>query len=505
MSEHVSSEHISPDDPALPPGVPDAALGEYASGAAVALTDAERWPSLSEQGFERLESVRRHPSAPRWVHECGDRLVPADHERLRGIAADLDAGTHLSRSPHAGEPEWLAPFLDRVQAVVPRYRATARLEGRRSRRLDEFAPVSRTDLARSLADFVPVDVPLDRVLEGSSSGSTGAAVVVPLHPVSTAAEVLLLEHLAARSGVTWEPDATRMALANVVDQRAAFTYVSMLTALRGGEAPMARVNLHPSAWRDVADRAAFLEEANPQVISSSPLALLALADLDLDLTPLVVFAGATHLTPAARRRIGDAWGVPVVDVYGSREAGLVAADLEGGRAVSEHVVLPRRVHVEILDTEGTRVPDGEIGEITVTVDDNPYLPLVRYRTGDTAALRRDQEPDGTWRTTLLGLEGRSPVRFRTGSGSWVPSIDATQVLQAYGVAAWHLHQRVDSSVELIAYVSGGARQGAAQDATDALSRLLARPVETVPVARPSDLGRGSKRRFSSDLDLSAGT
>lgn len=505
MSEHAPSEHIQPDAPALPPGVPDAALAEYASGAAVALTDAERWPSLSEQGFERLESVRRHPSAPQWVHECGDRLVPADHERLRSITADLDAGTHLSRSTDEGEPEWLAPFLDRVQAVVPRYRATARLEGRRTRRLDEFAPVSRSDLARSLADFVPVDVPLDRVLEGSSSGSTGAAVVVPLHPLSTATEVVLFQHLAARAGMLWEPDPARMALVNVVDQRAAFTYVSMLTALPGGEAPMARVNLHPSAWRDVTDRATFLEEANPQVISSSPLALLALADLGLDLAPLVVFSGATHLTPAARQRISAVWGVPVVDVYGSREAGLIAVDLEGGRPVSEHVVLPRRVHVEILDAEGNPVPDGESGEVTVTVDDNPYLPLVRYRTGDTAALRRDRAPDGTWRTTLLGLEGRSPVRFRTGAGTWVPSIDATQVLQAYGVAAWHLHQRSDGTVRLVAHGAGGPGQSAAQDATDAVSRLLDRPVEAVSVERPSELGQGSKRRFSSELDCSAGT
>ncbi|MEP7763888.1 AMP-binding protein [Sanguibacter sp. 25GB23B1] len=499
------SEHISPDAPALPPGVPDAALAEYAAGAAVALTDSERWPSLSDRGFDRLESVRRSPSAPRWVHECGDRLVPADHERLRSIEADLETGAYLSRSAESHEPAWLAPFLDRVQTAVPRYRAIARLEGRRPRRLEEFAPVSRDDLTRSLSAFVPVDVPLDRVLEGSSSGSTGAAVVVPLHPVSTATEVVLFQHLAARAGVLWEPDPTRMALANVVDQRAAFTYVSMLTALSGGEAPMARVNLHPSAWRELAHRAAFLTESNPQVISSSPLALLELAGLGLDLSPLVLFSGATHLTPAARQRVHATWGVPVVDVYGSREAGLIAADLVGDRPVSEHVVLPRRVHVEILDAGGSPVPDGEIGEVTVTVDDNPYLPLVRYRTGDTAALRRDRETDGTWRTTLLGLEGRSPVRFLTGAGSWVPSIDATQVLQAYGVAAWHLHQRTDGSIHLTALVADGAGRGLEGRATDALGRLVGQPVTAVSVVRPSDLGPGSKRRFTSDIDRSAGT
>ena len=65
----------------------------------------------------------------------------------------------------------------------------------------------------------------------------------------------------------------------------------------------------------------------------------------------------------------------------------------------------RRVHVEVLDEGGAPVPDGERGEIVVTVDENPYLPLLRYRTGDHAALVRDEKfsswlvdrtPSGRW-------------------------------------------------------------------------------------------------------------
>lgn len=320
----------------------------------------------------------------------------------------------------------------------------------------------------------------------------------------------MFRHLAARVGVEWRPAPGRLALANVVDQRAAFTYASMLTALTAvtgqAGAAMARVNLHPSAWRDVADRAAFLSAMDPQVISSSPLALLALVDLGLDLSPIVVFSGATHLTPAARLRVERAWGAPVVDVYGAREAGLVAVDLRGGRAVSEHVVLPRRVYVEILDAAGCPVPDGDRGEVTVTVDDNPYLPLVRYRTGDMAAVRRAPEPDGTVSTTLLGLEGREPLRLLTAAGTWVPSVDATQVIQAYGVAAWHLHQTSDGSVLFAALVPrDDVGRESARDAGLAVERLLGRPVETTPVYCAEDLEGGAKRRFSTDLDTGGGT
>jgi len=42
--------------------------------------------------------------------------------------------------------------------------------------------------------------------------------------------------------------------------------------------------------------------------------------------------------------------------------------------------------VEIVGDSGAPLPSGEFGEIAVTGGRNPYLPLLRYRTGDFAAL-----------------------------------------------------------------------------------------------------------------------
>ena len=92
--------------------------------------------------------------------------------------------------------------------------------------------------------------------------------------------------------------------------------------------------------------------------------------------------GATDLPPAVRDAVAATWGCPVIDLYGLRETGPLAASTDG----DGHVVVPRRVWVEILDEQGRPVPDGQRGEVVVTVDENPYLPLLRYRTGDTAAL-----------------------------------------------------------------------------------------------------------------------
>ena len=54
--------------------------------------------------------------------------------------------------------------------------------------------------------------------------------------------------------------------------------------------------------------------------------------------------------------------------------------------------------VEILDDDGNRVPDGEVGEVTVTPLQVAGMPLVRFRTGDVSFII--PEPCGCGRGTL---------------------------------------------------------------------------------------------------------
>jgi phenylacetate-CoA ligase len=460
------------------PAVPDPALSEYAPMGTLALTDAERWPTLDPAGHERLAALRAHPDAPPWVHATGDRLT-ADDEPALAAAASADPP----------DPDWVAALVARVHTTVPAYRRATR-DGRSGpgSALADLPRVTRQNLVDDLASYVPVDVPLDRVLEGTSSGSTGAALRIPLHPTSVAADLVLLQRLVEAAGAAWSADPDRLGLANVVDQRAAFTYASAMTAFRrpsGAPAPlMARVNL--SGWPDDGSRDRFLEDLDPQVLSTSTLPLLRLLELDLDLHPVAVVNGATHLPAAVRAAARERWGCPVIDLYGLRETGPIAsgADADG------HVLVPRRVLVEILDESGAPVPDGGRGEIVVTVDDNPYLPLLRYRTGDHASLVRDARG-----TVLVGLEGRAPVLFRAADGTSRPSVDATQLLQAYGLAAYHLHQDTDGSVHLRALALSGADPRAAADAVE---RWLGRPVALTVLDDVDQLGEGKPRRFSAE-------
>jgi phenylacetate-CoA ligase len=125
--------------------------------------------------------------------------------------------------------------------------------------------------------------------------------------------------------------------------------------------------------------------------------------------------------------------------------------------------VPHDLYVEILDAEGEVCATGERGEITVTCARNPFLPLLRYRTGDYAALEvEDGQP------VLIGFEGRQPVTFVTTAGKLVNNIDVTQALEALPLGQFSLHQHADGA--LLFKARGGDFEAAAIER--ALHRLF---------------------------------
>ena len=182
-----------------------------------------------------------------------------------------------------------------------------------------------------------------------------------------------------------------------------------------------------------------------------------------------------------RKDLAEAYECPVLDIDGLHETRPIAVSPDGG----PFRLLPRRVHVEIMNADGQPVPAGDHGEIVVTVGENPLRPLVRYRTADHARL---VDVDG--RPALADLEARGTVEFLAADGTRVPSVDLTQHLQAAGVRDWAVHQHADGSVS--ATIVGGS-----QPAVEAaLNALLGQLTDVRPQASP-DPDR-KRRRYSGD-------
>ena len=441
-------------------------IAEYDPLAAVALTDAERWPGLTPADRSRLVAIVTHPDAPAWTHRTGHRL-------------EADAIARLTRPRPTGD--WLADHLS-VVAGLPAYRHFGRLD-----RLTDFPLVTRDDLLDDIGGFVPLDADLSRMVQGSSSGTTGRALQIPDDIDDIARTFWLMHELVASLGIDWTPDPDRLGLAYVVHQRQAFTYTSLIpgfTSPDGGASAMARLNLDPTVWPDDR-RLAFLSDTDPQVYCGSPASLAALLDPRVieAVHPLALFSGAVHLSGPLRADLESAFGCPVLDLYGLHETRPIAVSTDGG----PFVLLNRRVHVEIIDESGEAVAPGTRGEIVVTAGENPLLPLARYRTGDFG---RIVEVNG--KPAIDGLEGREDVIFRTPAGQDVPAVDLTQQLQAHGARGWSVHQRGDGSVT--ATVVGGDAEAIAAK----LGALLSTTVSMTQVATIAELGEGKPRRYRSE-------
>ena len=443
-----------PDDPL--------AIAEYTPGGQTALVDAERWPTLSAEGARRLETLRSHPDAPAWVHATGDRLSSEAVRRVRQPLPTTD---------------WIDEHLDTARRLPAYRRRAADL-----RSLQDFPLITRDDLVDDVSAFVPLDADLARAVHGSSSGSTGRALLIPDDIEDTARTFHLMVSLAAEQGVEWAPDHSRLALAHVVKQRQAFTYASVISSF--DQATMARLNLDERGWRSPNTRTRFLVAQNPQAFSGSPTSLAELLDPELvaALRPLVIFSGAMALSRALRHDLERAYGCPVIDIYGLHETRPIASRADDG----PFVVLDRRIHVEVVDELGRPAQAGANGEIVVTAGENPLLPLVRYRTGDFGRLIY---VDG--RLAIADLEGREATTFLASDGSRVPCVDLTQHLQAAGAHGWSVVQDATGRVEATIVRGDSAR------VTAALEALLGRTVEVQRRGSLSDLGEGKPRRYVS--------
>ncbi|TCO53063.1 AMP-binding protein [Actinocrispum wychmicini] len=452
----------------------DYPVPDYVPMAATALTDSERWPLLTDAGRAMLTRLREHPHAPHYNHACGDRLTQASVDRLRSYQDTLRAGQH-GWTP-TQEPPWVDELIAKVHATVPRYR-------RRSvpQRLTDVPTIGRHDLLSQADQHVPDDADLSDLIVYDTSGSRGPAARVPMSPEFTSLDLPVIEHVLARFGVRLDGGADRVSLVNVYHQPVAYQFVSVMSYLGG--AGLLKINLHPSGWTAPDHRVSFLDSCVPELYTGNPISLATLAELPLRHTPKAVISGAMALSGALRQRLEERFQCPVVDLYGITETGLIA-----WRDQDVHRIVPRRLYVEILDESGRRCAPGVVGEITVTCGENPMLPLLRYRTGDHAALEWRDGP------VLLGLDGRAPVMFRGANGTLVNSIEVTHVLSPLGLVAWHLHQRADGSFTLSVHHIG------APD-VDTIAAAFTSLLGDVPVTVTlDDLARDAKpQRYTSDL------
>ncbi|MCA9375547.1 MAG: phenylacetate--CoA ligase family protein [Candidatus Doudnabacteria bacterium] len=131
-------------------------------------------------------------------------------------------------------------------------------------------------------------------------------------------------------------------------------------------------------------------------------------------SPKAIVVTAGTLYEPVRTHIERIFQSKVLNQYGSREVGAIAAECPAQEGLH---VFENLVHLELLDTQGQPVAPGEVGEIIVTPLSNYSMPLLRYRIGDTGIWSTQPECScGRPFRLLERVTGRVTDHFKTASG-----------------------------------------------------------------------------------------
>jgi phenylacetate-coenzyme A ligase PaaK-like adenylate-forming protein len=341
---------------------------------------------------------------------------PFHRERLSGIDVDRVEPEDLSRLPVMTKAEMMAR-LDEV--FTDRRLSPAMVEGA---------------LAATTSEPVPI---LDRYIALSSGGSSGRRGVFVLDREALVQFIgALTRPVMARLWASGGPPPGGLRIAMVAAASAVHATGSA-PALSDGERLPFRFHSVPVTLA-LPDMVARLNSLQPSALSGYPTMLARLADERragrLRIAPQAITSTSETLCAAARAAIGDGFGVPVVDAFGSTE-GLVGAS---GPDDPVLVFNSDGCIVELVDEHNRPVPPGvRSAKVLITNLSNRVQPLIRYEMGDSFV----QQPDATASGHLRALvDGRADDMLRWDGIDVHPMVIRAVMVKAPEVVDYQVRQ-----------------------------------------------------------------
>jgi phenylacetate-CoA ligase len=236
-----------------------------------------------------------------------------------------------------------------------------------------------------------------------------------------------------------------------------------------------------------------IADLRPTAYVGTPSFLLILLEkgqeLGLDTSSLrKALVSGEAFPPAMRERLAETFGVRAFQCYATADLGLVAYESKA----REGLVLDEAVIAEIV-RPGTSdpVPEGEVGELVVTVF-NPDYPLIRFATGDLSAMLPGVSPCGRTNARIKGWMGRADQATKV-RGLFVHPQQVHEALRRCGVAGGRARlvvAQADGRDEMrLRCEAGDAADGLAARLAEALRAVtgLRAEIELVPPgALPND-------------------
>lgn len=345
--------------------------------------------------------------------------------------------------------------------------------------LEEWPTLSRSRLKELGDRLLAPGAREGRVFTEKSTGTTGTPVQV-LHGLDAKIYEHALDRLLYQNGilgqrVTLAPWRSVLYVSELMDASESRGRALFLNGLG-----QIKLNLNRCG---VEGLKSVLRSRRPQSMSIDAMSLASLTENPgmrdaKGLMPRVIRTSAASLTPQVRARARSLWGAEVFDQYVMTEFYRVGfeCELHDGFHCPDPVAI-----IEILDPDtGRLLPDGEVGEITITGLRNFVQPLVRYRTGDIGAISREPCPCGLRYPKIVRFVGKKIHCFRAPDGKPVypqflfnkfvdhPELEQYRVIQEE-YYRFTVYLRVAGGPEVEAPVRGRFR--------DILAQLMGRPVD----------------------------
>lgn len=188
----------------------------------------------------------------------------------------------------------------------------------------------------------------------------------------------------------------------------------------------------------------------------------------------VVFVTSERLYEHQRVVISEAFGCPVANGYGGRDAGFIAHECPaGGMHITAEDVI-----VEIIDELGQVQPPGVAGEIVVTHLATSDFPFIRYRTGDIGTLGAEPCPCGRGLPLLKEIQGRSTDFVVAADGTVMHGLALIYILRDQpGVKEFKVVQESTALTRVLLVTESPFNDASAKSIVTGLKRRLGENVE----------------------------
>ena len=215
------------------------------------------------------------------------------------------------------------------------------------------------------------------------------------------------------------------------------------------------------------------------------------------ITKAIVTSGET-LFDEQRDLIEERFGAKIFDQYGSAEMNVLVTSCKLG---SYHIHSDFGV-LEILNSQGSRVSEGEEGEIVCTGFINQVMPLIRYRIGDRAVAGHHRCECGCPFPTVARILGRDDDVIVTPSGDRVGRL--SPVLKGFPVKEAQYVQERAGEVKVLIVVDAGYDRNAQERLVAELRKRLGAEI-AIRIEQVSRIERGAGGKLKSIVSMLGGS